>query len=105
MGFDTEKSKSEIKRELLALQELGRELTGLPEKHLVKIPLTDLLREEIRQARGMSGICYRTQEKILTKQIDHWDCPTIHAILPTPPPYSITLSVSGRLRVLLAILA
>jgi len=54
MDSETEKSKSQIKRELLALQDLGRELTELPDKYLVKLPLPDPLLIEIREARNMS---------------------------------------------------
>ena len=81
MGFDTEKSKSEIKRELLALQELGRELTGLSEKHLVKIPLTDLLREEIRQARGMSRGTLQRQLRYIGGLLPHEDVEAVRQAL------------------------
>jgi ribosome-associated protein len=46
-------SKSRIKRELLAVQELGKVLVDLPEKHLVKIPVSAHLREAIQAAREL----------------------------------------------------
>ena len=56
-----EKSKSRIKRELLALQDLGRELTQLSEKYLVKLPLSQALCEEVRNARRMSRSALQRQ--------------------------------------------
>jgi len=49
-----EKSKSQIKRELLELRHLGKELVELPDKDLDKIPMSDRLREQINKANGMS---------------------------------------------------
>ena len=53
--IDTEeqnrKSKSQIKRELRALKELGQKLVVLPEKSLKKIPMTDALREAVMEAK------------------------------------------------------
>jgi ribosome-associated protein len=48
-----EKSKSQIKRELLALQKLGRELVDLPPKGLLKIPLSDPIRGAIVHAKQL----------------------------------------------------
>ncbi len=46
-----EKSKSQIKRELLALQDLGRQLVELPDRSLRKIPLSESLLSAIHEAR------------------------------------------------------
>ena len=48
-----DKSKSQIKRELLALQALGRELLGLSGKQLEQVPVSDALREAVLAARQM----------------------------------------------------
>ena len=48
-----EKSKSQVKRELIALQQLGRELVGLSSGALQKIPLSDESREAIVHARQL----------------------------------------------------
>jgi len=53
--FDTPKSKSQIKREMQELQELGTTLVKLPAKELAKIPLPDPLTEAIELARKITG--------------------------------------------------
>lgn len=47
------KSKSQIKRELLALQALGRELVALSRKDLAQLPLSEDLLEAITEARTL----------------------------------------------------
>lgn len=47
------KSKTEIKREMEELQELGTKIVELSEKHIGKIPLEGELEQAIYQARGM----------------------------------------------------
>jgi len=56
-----EKSKSQIKRELLALQELGRELLGLSGKNLQRIPMSESLREALLAARPLKREALRRQ--------------------------------------------
>jgi ribosome-associated protein len=53
MDFEPEKSKSKVKRELRALQDLGCELLELPEKNLARLPLSGQLIEAIRETRPM----------------------------------------------------
>jgi ribosome-associated protein len=48
---DLPKSKSQIKRDLLELQALGKKLVALPEKQLRKVPLSERLRDAIVAAR------------------------------------------------------
>lgn len=48
--FSLEKSKSQVKRELHALQELGERLTTLKPDLLAKLPLTDALRRALAEA-------------------------------------------------------
>jgi len=68
------KSKSQRKREMTALQELGEELVRLNEEQLAKLPLTDELREAIRAARAMHarGARYRQMQYIgrLMREVD-----------------------------------
>lgn len=45
-----EKSKTQVKRELHALQELGERLAGLPAEQLDRLPLTDPLRKALAEA-------------------------------------------------------
>lgn len=47
---DEEKSKSQIKREMQAYQELGRRLVELKPAQLEKLPLTDKLRAALEEA-------------------------------------------------------
>jgi ribosome-associated protein len=51
---DDFKSKSEIKRELLELKELGRELIALPVKDLKKLDLTERLMDAVLKAQPMT---------------------------------------------------
>ena len=55
------KSKSQIKREMHALQDLGRELTRLPDKLFQQLPMTDGLREAIVAARHFKREALRRQ--------------------------------------------
>ncbi|SDK88002.1 ribosome biogenesis factor YjgA [Pseudomonas indica] len=48
--FSEEKSKSQVKRELHALQELGERLTTLKPDLLARLPLTDPLRRALAEA-------------------------------------------------------
>jgi ribosome-associated protein len=60
------KSKSQRKREMTALQELGEELVRLNAEQLAKLPLTDEIREAICAAQGMHarGARYRQMQYI-----------------------------------------
>jgi len=60
------KSKSQRKREMIALQELGEELVRLKAEQLAKLPLSDELREAICAAQGMHarGARYRQMQYI-----------------------------------------
>ncbi len=76
-----EKSKSQVKRELRALQDLGREITELPEKYLVKLPLSETLLEEIRNARQMSRGALQRQLRYLGGLIANEDAEAIKQAL------------------------
>ena len=52
--FEDEKSKSQIKRELLELKALGRTLISLPVKDLDKLVLPERLYESVVKAQSMS---------------------------------------------------
>ena len=59
-----DKSKSQIKRELLALQVLGRELMDLSGKQLEQMPVSDPLREAVLAAKHM-------KKGALKRQLQH----------------------------------
>ncbi len=71
---DAAPSKSQLKRESLALQKLGEQLIAMPEAHFLKIPMPDELRDAVRQARGMKSrrALYRQRQFIgrLMREID-----------------------------------
>lgn len=46
-------SKSQIKREMLALQELGGQLAELKDEHLAKLPLGEKLLAAVRESRNI----------------------------------------------------
>lgn len=52
VGYDRP-SKSQIKRELEALQDLGKEMTGLPRDTLNRIPLPEDVRDAIDEYAKM----------------------------------------------------
>lgn len=52
-GDEAPKSKSQLKREMTALQEMGEELVKLTPNQLAKIPLDENLRQEILKAQSM----------------------------------------------------
>ena len=58
---DLPKSKSQIKREMHELQELGKELVELPAKQLVDIPLSEKARDAIVAARSFKHGAIRRQ--------------------------------------------
>ena len=53
MSIPELKSKSQIKREMLALQKLGEKLVTLKPAQLEKIPLDELLKAAIEEAHHM----------------------------------------------------
>ena len=57
------KSKSQIKRELLTLQELGKELANLPAKVLPQVPLSEPVLEAILEAKQMKKVALKRQLK------------------------------------------
>ncbi len=52
-GEETRKSKSQVKREMHALQELGRQLVELNERQTEQVPLTPQLEKAIIEARRL----------------------------------------------------
>lgn len=52
--FALEKSKTQVKRELQALRDLGRKLMNLPERDLLKLALPEQIHEAVIEAQSMS---------------------------------------------------
>ncbi len=61
------KSKSQLKREANALQELGEELMELAPADLERIPMEDSLREAILDARAMTKGALKRQRQLIGK--------------------------------------
>lgn len=62
-----EKSKSQVKRELLALQDLGKILISLSEKQLERIPLDEKIRQQVMAAKTMQRGALKRQIQYLGK--------------------------------------
>lgn len=77
-------SKSQIKRDMLALQELGKQLVELPPDRLKQLPLSDVLLEAIRDAqRNTSREGRRRQIHYVGKLMRTADAPAIRQQLDT----------------------
>ncbi len=63
--YEFEKSKSQIKRDLLALQELGRQLVDLPARDLKKIPVSETVLEAISDAHRFKHGALKRQLQFL----------------------------------------
>ncbi len=73
-GFDAQKSTSQIKRELLALDPLTEELLTLPERQLLTLALSEELLNALRIARGLKRGARKRQLRFargLLAQADH----------------------------------
>jgi len=81
MEFEPQHSKSRLKRELLALQDFGRELVELPEKNLVKLPLSEPLLVAIREARSMKRGARQRQIRHIGGLLSHADVEPIRHTL------------------------
>ncbi len=88
-----EKSKSQIKRELHALQDLGERLTTLQPQLLERLPLTDPLRKALLEApKHKAHIARKRHIQYIGKLMRDQDVDAIVASSTrwTPPPASTT---------------
>lgn len=60
------KSKSQVKRELKGLHDLGKQLVELPEAHFLQVPVSDKLREAVVAARKMKLAALKRQLKFIS---------------------------------------
>ena len=77
--FDDVKSKSEIKRELLAIKEMGRTLVELPTRDLDKLSLDLDLYDQIIKAKGLTHGALKRQIGFLGSLIANDDYESIQA--------------------------
>ena len=75
--FAEEKSKSQIKRELQALKDLGKELLTLPVKDLDRLELSERLYESLIKAQGMSHGALKRQIGFIGGLMVHEDYESI----------------------------
>lgn len=78
---EEEKSKSQVKRELHALQDLGKQLVGLPAKQLQKMPLSEPLLQAVLEAKNLSRQALQRQLKYIGGLIAHEDSEAIRRVL------------------------
>lgn len=75
--FEHEKSKSQIKRELLELKDLGKVLLELPIKDLDKLDLSERLYEAVVKAHGMTHGALKRQIGFIGGLMVHEDYESI----------------------------
>ncbi|ENO85290.1 ribosome biogenesis factor YjgA [Thauera linaloolentis] len=80
-GFVEPPSKSSLKREMHALQDLGEQLVALPSERLKKVPLPDTLYEAVRAAQGFKMEARRRQMQYIGKLMRKIDPAPIQAQL------------------------
>lgn len=76
-----EKSKTQIKREVLELKDLGKQLVELPEKALQKLPLSESFREAILDARRFSRGALQRQLRFIAGMVPGEDVDAIRKAL------------------------
>ena len=76
-----EKSRSQIKRDLQALKELGIQLAGLPKGELSAVPLSDKTRAAVLAAHGMARNALARHYRYLSSLLTAEDVPAIRAAL------------------------
>ena len=79
--LEDEKSKSQLKREKLALQTLGRELVELAERDLAQIPLSERCLDQVMDARKMSRSALKRQLGYIGGMLVHEEVDEITAAL------------------------
>jgi ribosome-associated protein len=78
---DGDKSKTQIKREVLELKGLGKEIVGLPEKILQKLPLSESFLEAILAARSMNRGALQRQLRYIAGLVPNEDVDAIRKAL------------------------
>lgn len=80
---DRPPSKSQRKRDMLALQALAKRLVELPESRTDALPLNDALREGLTAARGMQRAALKRQIRYLGGQLALIDAAAVERALET----------------------
>ena len=78
---DTLKSRSQRRRDHLALHVLGEALVRASPGHLARMPLTEPLRAAVSEARRLDGGTYRRQLRYIARLLSHDDPQALKAAL------------------------
>ena len=70
---DSDKSRSQRRRDYLAVQQLGEALVHLSPGHLARMPLEEALRGAVQDARRHEGSAYRRQLRYIARLLVHGD--------------------------------
>ena len=74
-------SRSQQRREALAVFDLGEKLVALPDAQLAKVPMPDSLRELVRESRRITApVAHKRQLQFLAKHMRREDDATLDAI-------------------------
>ena len=76
-----EKSRSQVKRDIRALKDLGIRLAGLSKGQLHKIPLSEETREALRAAQGMARNALQRHYRYLSSLLAEEDVAAIRTAL------------------------
>src|SRR5690606_36285286 len=80
--FSEEKSKSQVKRELHALQELGQRLTTLKPELLDRLPITEALRRALADApKHTANVAKMRHVQYIGKLMREQDIPAVLALV------------------------
>ncbi len=80
--FPEEKSKSQVKRELHALQELGQRLTTLKPELLDRLPITEALRRALADApKHTANVAKKRHVQYIGKLMREQDIPAVLALV------------------------
>ena len=70
-------NKTQIKREIRALNDLGKELIALPEAAFKKVPMSDVMRQAIYDGRRFSRGALQRQLRRIASLLQHEDIDSI----------------------------
>ncbi len=74
-------NKEQLKRELKALHELGRELVNLPKAHFASLPLSERIKEQIFAAKNFKKAALQRQLRFISGLMQEEDTEAIREAL------------------------
>lgn len=70
-------NKTQIKREIKVLNQLGKELIAMPDSAIKKVPLTDAMRQAVSDGKRFSRGALQRQLRRIAKLMEHEDVEAI----------------------------